>query len=493
MSQPTANFFPPQRACLIYDPTAPVPVEYHQSNALIVLGRGTSTTGPQNPGRNEAAAAGALVLIYFDITVRNTWGGYSIKFFDESAHGAAIPSAGFGTSWGPAADIRVAHSVAKYKSVLNLIADEHPEIAGIFCDDQGPNWSGYTGMPASMRESFYQAQVAHAIAVNEVMTERGWRILITNGVWLGWQSQTGGGSLGGFGYPDRNAHGCNLYDGYCQENIGWDDFWRCYSGTQSGICGTSAAAQWRMRDPDGFAGHFALVQTDADLNTALTDRSFHTGWVTRQGSSSTHQAAPVPPTITARDIGLGESPPPEEIVPLAPTSITANPDGTFTVELPADPNRGYVIGNFRTNAHGAEQHPYWGEGAPHGADVGTMDDFSFFTTDDGTAKSLTADPRVAYGAANNPPAEGGSYHYRFFVFTPDMTPLPFPPVSITGDERIAFSDSVPFTMPAPALEPEPGPTYAKIRTEVENARALIHADVDRRIDTLLEMIPTEGP
>lgn len=450
---PTAPFHPPQRATLIYDPTATVPIEYRQPNALIVYGRADSL-GPRNPGAAEAAAAGALGLIYFDITVRNTFGRYSGLFFDASAHGAAIPSAGFGTSWGPAADLRVSHSVAKYKSVLRQLADEHPYAVGIFADDQGPNWSGYPGMSASMREAFYQAQVAHALALNEVATERGWRWLCTNGMWDGRQSQTGGGTLGGFGYPNRNRHGCGLFDIFCQENMNLDDFQRCYSGETLAACGAQAPAQWRTRDPNGRCGHFSLFKTTAQRDAYASDPTFNCGWGSMQGDAAKHQQPLMPPTFAARDIGLGEAPPPPGgAMPLAPTSITANADGTFTVELPADPNRAYVIGNLRTNAHGNEQHPYWGEGAPYGADQATMDDFSFFATDDGTAKTVVCNPRAAYGAPNGAPVEGAAKHYRVWTFTPDMTPLPFPPVSITGDARIAYSASVPFTMPAPAASP----------------------------------------
>lgn len=483
---PTSAFHPPQRSCLIYSPTATVPVEYHQKNALIVLGRGDSL-GPRNPGRNEAAAAGALVIIYFDITVLNTFGRYSDLFFNASAHGAAIPSAGYGTSWGPAADIRVSHSVAKYKSVLRQIADEHPYAAGIFADDQGPGWSGYIGMPASMREDFYQAQVAHALALNEIMQERGWRLLCSNGVWDGRESQTGGGTLGGFGHPDRNRYGCGLFDIFCQENMNLDDWQRCHSGEDLTVCGMPGPAQWRMRDPDGRCGHFALFRTTAQRDTYANDPSFHAGWGSMQGDASMHQQPLMPPTFPARDIGLGAESPPPEVQVLSPTSIILNADGTGAVELPADAERGYVAVNFRTNPHGDEQHPGWGVGAPYGADQATMTDaWALFGTDDGAAKTLAFDVRDSYGAANNPPTEGSTYDLGAWTFSTTMDPLPFPPATITGDSRIAFLPYGAFTMPAPA---EPGPTYAEIRTAIETART----NMGFEIDAVLAGIPTEGP
>lgn len=502
MHAPTAPYAPPGRATLIYNDATPIPVEYRSANSLVLLGSGGHSAPAgicSNAGQQECVEAGGLPGYYFDVIVRNTVGFIREALFNASQFGAAIPSAGHGTSWGPAADLRVAHAVDKCAAVFEYILDNNPHMRWVMLDDGGPNWQGYWTMTAAMREDFYQALVAIFTRLRQIADQRGIYLMV-NGVWDGrGATESPGGALLGFGYhpddPDgsggtstesRRRHGTTLVHWTMLENINLGDFWDAYMGVD--ILGSPAKpGRWGLPDPNGNFAAFVLQRSDQTGNLATLRAKPWCAWLTQWVGS--YGEPMMPPTQPARDIGLAE-PPPEETMPLPPTSITANPDGTFSVALPADVNRGIVAGNFRTNPHGSEQHPGWGAGAPYGADVSTLQDPWFFVTDDGTAKTLVMDPRVAYGAANNPPIEGNPYHYRCWVFTPDMTPLPFPPVSITGDARIAYSASVPFTMPAP---PPSGPTYAQIRAEVETARTGIHADVNARIDALLGTIPTQGP
>lgn len=345
---------PTNPGAIIYNAGATVDASFRKKNALFVLGR-----TPTNPGRIEAAAAGAIAAIYLDVTMYSNVGTYHNMFFNAgTVNGTAYGSVG---SWprggtpgnGPPVDFTSSIAVAKYGDVLRVIKAQNPWCNAIFCDDQGPDWAGYntkdfyqatytgTVMTTSDKASAKSYQIALAQKARAIADELG-LLLITNGEWR---------PDNGNGYPNTSQHGCALYDLMCIEH---HDFSETYWSS------SVAQGQWRLRDPNGQRAMFVISlssQTAGWLNKA------NVGWLTQQtGSQYTAGTVTATAGTTAHDLGfsvssgtptisVSVSPNPATVQTGATQQFTATVTGT--TDLPIWYVNGVRSGNSTTGTIGA--------------------------------------------------------------------------------------------------------------------------------------------
>jgi hypothetical protein len=316
---------PTQRACIAYDAGAAIPLTVRNKTSLVLTGR-----EHVNPGRAEAAAAGAFVCAYFNCTTyvtRKSLGtsyvaqpGTYHAFFASTASGGPqlVPLAQGGNGydandpdkrWAPYDLLTPSEAtvLAKLDATIRKLMAEHPYINALFLDDCGPDWTGYYNnhnasnafLSAAQQESFYLRHVAIANKYDQLANEFG-LLLVTNGEWRGPQRN--------HGYPQRGTHGCSLYDAFCVEHhgIGEAPYWDAV-----------AAGQWRLRDPNGQRLMFHICNTSTDT-TAWRNRT-HIAWIA-QATTPQYTANPptVPLQLTPHDLGVTTGTAPSVTVTVSP-------------------------------------------------------------------------------------------------------------------------------------------------------------------------------
>jgi hypothetical protein len=121
--------------------------------------------------------------------------------------------------WGSLPNFKVTQTAyhSKMVTILNLMLDENPHIAGFFLDGLGTrhypgaggfNWDSW---PEVDKQAYRAGNIMVAQNVHDICQARN-GMAICNGQWQG-----GGSDVGG-GYPDANKHGCSLLDGILFEN-----------------------------------------------------------------------------------------------------------------------------------------------------------------------------------------------------------------------------------------------------------------------------------
>lgn len=303
------RFAPPQLAGFFYNAAAPIPTAWRSRHSVFVLGRVVT-----NPGRIEAAAAGAIGSIYFNSTTFINSGTYHTLLFGSNSLGPAVGSMGGGTSFGPAVDLLTNTTAVlnKNEAVLRRMRADHAWLLSVFLDDQGPNWAGYASFSSPQRESIYLAQVALAARHRAIADELG-LMLIGNGEWRGDTN---------YGFPARATYGCSYMDSFCIEKHDHRSeaaFWR-----------TVARGQWGMRDSGGFRGMLHITGPKTGSTAADQTSRWRVepdiGWIAEQ-SGGLYDTNPSQATanslLAAHDLGItfsGQTP--SVTVAVAPTSAT---------------------------------------------------------------------------------------------------------------------------------------------------------------------------
>ncbi len=289
-AQISNRFAPPQLAGFFYNAAAPVPSAWRSRHSVFVLGRVVT-----NPGRIEAAAAGAIGSVYINTTTYIPSGTYHTLLYQSNTLGPAIGSMGGGTAFGPAVDILTNTTAVanKNEAVIRRMRADHPWLLSLFADDQGPNWSGYNSFSAPQRENIYLAQVALAARYRAVSDELG-LIVIGNGEWRGDTN---------YGFPSRSTYGCQYMDTFCIEKHDHRSeaaFWRVV-----------ARGQWGMRDSGGFRGMLHITgpftgSTAAD-QTARWRVEPDIGWIAEHTSGlydTNPSQATANSSLVPKDLGL---------------------------------------------------------------------------------------------------------------------------------------------------------------------------------------------
>lgn len=221
-----------------YDQTI-VPM-YAQPGALVTVGR----TNYNDQYVKDLAAGGATVLLYLDPIIDATWGRYHDLLINASTLGPKVnrwPGEPQANEWGYLNDFRPGQPIhAKWRAVLELVAEELPHISGIMIDDLGTrswypgfNWNTWS---AQYKSDYRNGAIEFAQTARDVADEVDW-FLIANGVWT---ANDGGG------YPDATKNGCSLIDGGVWENHSASDL-----STFTSVYGHGANNQWGKDTPRG--------------------------------------------------------------------------------------------------------------------------------------------------------------------------------------------------------------------------------------------------
>jgi hypothetical protein len=291
----------------------------------------------------DAAAAGATVLIYFDVVVWNTIGRYHDRLFNASPEGAAVPKwpgPVNANSTGDLVDFRVGgvmHS-GKLEAVLELMVSENPHMGGIFMDDVGsrswfPNFNWDT-WGTTNQQAYRDGAIAICQTVRTVCDRHG-LVFIVNGTWTAGTLATSGG-----GYPTMTTHGCSLAEGgVVEHHDGSSSFFGPYMDD---------ASQWGNASPitGGKPFCFAICDTAAGVTEYRNDG--RASWVTQQPSSDYGGVAPwgtaadFHPTGLPHGVGGGAATVPG--TPSAPSVVAG--DTTVTVSWAAPSSGGSVITGY---------------------------------------------------------------------------------------------------------------------------------------------------
>jgi hypothetical protein len=320
---------PTQRAVICYNASASVPLSCRTKTSLVLTGR-----EHVNPGRIEAAAAGAFVAAYFNLTTyvtKKSLGtsylaqpGTYHAFFASTASGGPqlVPLAQGGNGYNPSnPDDRwapydlltpgTATILSKLEATIDKLMTDHPYINTLFLDDCGPDWTGYYNnhnasnafLSAAQQESFYQVHVAIAQKYDQLAAEYN-LLLVTNGEWRGPSRN--------HGYPQRGTHGCSLYDVFCVEHhsIGEAPYWDAV-----------ASGQWRLRDPQGQRLMFHICNTSSDT-TAWRNRT-HVSHIAEQTTPNYTANPPnVSSLLSSHDLGVSTGTAPSVTVSVSPVTVT---------------------------------------------------------------------------------------------------------------------------------------------------------------------------
>ncbi len=303
-----ASIQPTQRAVLQYGGGS-VPTAAWNKSSLVIPGRGQYGNG----GLNEANAAGALCILYHNNSVFVNSGLYHNWMYSTSSGSPALSAYGSGgTTYGPPINwlaLTTAQIRAKYDSTVRKMKNELPWMKGLFLDDTGPDWAGYTTLSASVQEAFYQAHVVIATKLGELADELG-LFLLSNGEWRGDKQH---------GYPARGTYGCSLYDGFCIEHhdISQLSFWQ-----------NVASGQWRARDPNGQRLMYQITSAagqpggGGDTTEAWRNRP-HTAWITQATTPQyTANPAPVATQLPTHDLQITFGGAPTGTITVTPNPVT---------------------------------------------------------------------------------------------------------------------------------------------------------------------------
>jgi hypothetical protein len=216
--------------------------------AVIIGGR---TNIYLNPTFEQAANAGATVLIYLNCMVSETTGQYHVMMYPSGfpqlvVDGVTLRRNTLGTTYA-FADMRVQAQRDRVTSAFTQAFEDMPWLSGAFADDLGSGAGSTTpdagGWTSNQRAAFRQSAINGAVDVRAVCDTYE-KITIHNGTWAAGTTYPNGG-----GYPNIGLHGCSLADGWCIEHhdseIGTTPgtyFWDFYIG-EPGI--GAPAVQWR--------------------------------------------------------------------------------------------------------------------------------------------------------------------------------------------------------------------------------------------------------
>ncbi len=309
-----ASIQPTQRAVLQYGGGA-VPSAAWNKSSLVIPGRGQYGNG----GLNEANAAGALCILYHNNSVYVNSGLYHNWMYSTSSGLPALSAYGSGgTTYGPPINwlaLTTNQIRAKYDSTVRKMKSELPWLKGLFLDDTGPDWAGYSTLSASVQEQFYQVHVVIATKLAELAEELG-LFLLSNGEWRGDKQH---------GYPARGTYGCSLYDGFCIEHhdISQLSFWQAV-----------ASGQWRARDPNGQRLMYQITSSASqpggggDTTEAWRNRP-HTAWITQATTPQyTANPAPVATQLPTHDLQITFGGAPAGTITLAPNPASVQTGAT---------------------------------------------------------------------------------------------------------------------------------------------------------------------
>lgn len=334
----TQSIQPTQRGLILYGDGVPVPAAMKSKSSLVVIGRAIN-----NPGREDAAAAGAIVPIYLDATMWANLGTYHNMFFNAGTiDGVSYAAVGShprgGNSYGPPVNFNSTIAVAKYEAVLRRMVADNPWCNAIFCDDQGPDWVGYNTfaftqstyggqlvMTAADKEAARTYQIGLAQAARRVADEFG-LILICNGHWAA-DGQGGG-------YPNRGVHGCSLYDIFCIEHHTNNElaYWIAVGG-----------GQWRLRDPQGQRLMFIIANDQASFDGYRNQQHF--SHLCLQTTPNYTSSSPnIPAGLTPHDLGVigGRGGTPTTTVTVTPATADVQTGGTVQFSAAVSPAGGTI-------------------------------------------------------------------------------------------------------------------------------------------------------
>ncbi len=292
---------PSQKAVIAYAAGATIATEYRSKSSFIVLGR-----TPTNPGAVEAAAAGAIVAVYLDMSLYDSAGTYHSYMYSAIGGTPVLAAYGSGgTSYGPPVNW-LALSTAQIRTKIDLtirkIKNDLPHINCIFADDAGPGWTGYDSLSAGVREQFYQVHIVIAQKLRELADELS-ILIFSNGLWEG--------NAKNQGYPVRATHGCSLYDGFCIEHHATSElaFWLAVGD-----------GQWKMRDPNGQRLMFFIANNASEYAGYRNQRNI--AWINTQ-TTPQYTSNPITSSgLPAHDLVLTFGAAPTVTVSVAPNPVT---------------------------------------------------------------------------------------------------------------------------------------------------------------------------
>jgi hypothetical protein len=320
-------------------------------SALIIGGR---TNTYLDPTFQQAAAAGAKVIMYLNPTVVISYGKYHGIIYPANTplfYGGSLKRNTLGTTF-PFADNSVAAQRARVAQAYAQAFDELPWLVGAFADDLGSGKGsctpGLDSWTAQQNTDWYNMSVAVAQTIRGVCDSYG-KVVFHNATWaarVGWIGNAGG-------YPNTQLHGCSLADGGCIEGHGNEiaanpeagNFWDQYIGEPV----TGYADQWK----------------DDGLHIAINDlASETTKWTTRSRmayactQTDYAQAGPVWGsfhTNTFGSTGGGGGDPTS--VPAAPTGVSVTPgNGYIDVSWSANP-AGDQVSTYQVYVNDSNTHP----------------------------------------------------------------------------------------------------------------------------------------
>jgi hypothetical protein len=268
---------------------------FAKPGALIIAGRDQYDEQPFK----AASAAGATVLMYFDVVIDADYGRYHDLLDNASTCGPAVPRWPgnlTANSYGYLNDFRSGGVLqTKLKCVMELMVAENPHMGGFFLDDLGSrswfpgfSWDSF----GAQNQADYRAgaiavaQTAHAVAV-----EHGLMVMV-NGTWSAGSLASSGG-----GYPATGTNGLSLADGgYIEHHSAsevayFTDYAKGQWATAAGDVGQGKpfmyvqASDAATRDVYAKTGVFAYLSAQADYDTASVWGPFHTSGLPSQVGS----------------------------------------------------------------------------------------------------------------------------------------------------------------------------------------------------------------